>query len=150
MIGSHRMSDIDWNLVLLTLVEIDTLIPMNSVSGKANTMDMYRIPLDTTGNTNPIFCLSLSPASDQRLQYTMLGEILNYYTHWTGSLRFTFLFCGSMMATGKLILTYSPPGAAPPKTRKDAMLGTHIIWDLGLQSSCTMVAPWISSTVYRR
>nr|QMT62774.1 polyprotein [Enterovirus C99] len=135
---------------MMELAEIDTLIPMNSVSGKANTMYMYRIPLSTTGSTDPIFCLSLSPASDQRLQYTMVGEILNYYTHWTGSLRFTFLFCGSMMATGKLILTYSPPGASPPKTRKDAMLGTHIIWDLGLQSSCTMVAPWISNTVYRR
>nr|ABM54521.1 polyprotein [Enterovirus C99] len=135
---------------MMELAEIDTLIPMNSVSGKANTMEMYRIPLNTTGSKDPIFCLSLSPASDQRLQYTMLGEILNYYTHWTGSLRFTFLFCGSMMATGKLILTYSPPGASPPKTRKDAMLGTHIIWDLGLQSSCTMVAPWISNTVYRR
>lgn len=135
---------------MMELAEIDSMIPMNSITGKANTMEMYPIPLDDKGSATPIFSISLSPASDKRLQYTMLGEILNYYTHWTGSLRFTFLFCGSMMATGKLLLSYSPPGAKPPTTRKDAMLGTHIIWDLGLQSSCTMLAPWISNTVYRR
>nr|ACT31466.1 polyprotein [Enterovirus C96] len=137
---------------MMEIAEVDSLIPMNAVPGKANTMDMYRIGLDSNASdlNNPIFCLSLSPASDQRLQFTLLGEVLNYYTHWTGSIRFTFLFCGSMMATGKLLLSYSPPGAAPPKTRKEAMLGTHLIWDLGLQSSATMVAPWISNSVYRR
>ncbi|QCP69019.1 polyprotein [Enterovirus C96] len=137
---------------MMEIAEVDSLIPMNAVSGKANTMDMYRIGLDSAASdlNKPIFCLSLSPASDQRLQYTLLGEVLNYYTHWTGSIRFTFLFCGSMMATGKLLLSYSPPGAAPPRTRKDAMLGTHLIWDIGLQSSATMVAPWISNSVYRR
>nr|ALC74272.1 polyprotein [Enterovirus C96] len=137
---------------MMEIAEVDSLIPMNAVRGKANTMDMYRIGLDSNASNlnTPIFCLSLSPASDQRLQYTLLGEVLNYYTHWAGSIRFTFLFCGSMMATGKLLLSYSPPGAAPPTTRKDAMLGTHLIWDLGLQSSATMVAPWISNSVYRR
>nr|WPN77705.1 polyprotein [Coxsackievirus A21] len=135
---------------MMELAEIDTLIPMNAVDGKVNTMEMYQIPLNDGLSKAPIFCLSLSPASDKRLSHTMLGEILNYYTHWTGSIRFTFLFCGSMMATGKLLLSYSPPGAKPPTNRKDAMLGTHIIWDLGLQSSCSMVAPWISNTVYRR
>nr|QCX08918.1 polyprotein [Enterovirus C96] len=137
---------------MMEIAEVDSLIPMNAVTGKANTMDMYRIGLDSNASNlnTPIFCLSLSPASDQRLQYTLLGEVLNYYTHWTGSIRFTFLFCGSMMATGKLLLSYSPPGAAPPSTRKEAMLGTHLIWDLGLQSSATMVAPWISNSVYRR
>nr|1Z7S_3 Chain 3, Human coxsackievirus A21 [Coxsackievirus A21] len=135
---------------MMELAEIDTLIPMNAVDGKVNTMEMYQIPLNDNLSKAPIFCLSLSPASDKRLSHTMLGEILNYYTHWTGSIRFTFLFCGSMMATGKLLLSYSPPGAKPPTNRKDAMLGTHIIWDLGLQSSCSMVAPWISNTVYRR
>nr|AEE25814.1 polyprotein [Enterovirus C96] len=137
---------------MMEIAEVDSLIPMNAVASKANTMDMYRIGLDSNESklNAPIFCLSLSPASDQRLQYTLLGEVLNYYTHWTGSIRFTFLFCGSMMATGKLLLSYSPPGAAPPRTRKEAMLGTHLIWDLGLQSSATMVAPWISNSVYRR
>nr|QID05720.1 polyprotein [Coxsackievirus A20] len=136
---------------IMEIAEIDTMIPLNLANDKKNTMDMYRIPVTTSANTDsPILCLSLSPASDERLAYTMLGEILNYYTHWAGSIKYTFLFCGSMMATGKLLVAYAPPGAKPPKTRKEAMLGTHVVWDVGLQSSCTMVVPWISNTAYRR
>ncbi|ABM54523.1 polyprotein [Coxsackievirus A20] len=136
---------------IMEVAEIDTMIPLNLAADKKNTMDMYRVPVTTSADTNtPILCLSLSPASDERLSYTMLGEILNYYTHWAGSIKYTFLFCGSMMATGKLLVAYAPPGAKPPKTRKEAMLGTHVIWDVGLQSSCTMVVPWISNTAYRR
>ncbi|ABM54528.1 polyprotein [Coxsackievirus A20] len=136
---------------IMEIAEIDTMIPLNLSDSRKNSMDMYRVPVTTSANLDqPILCLSLSPASDERLSYTMLGEILNYYTHWAGSIKYTFLFCGSMMATGKLLVAYAPPGAKPPKTRKEAMLGTHVIWDVGLQSSCTMVVPWISNTAYRR
>nr|AIB00460.1 polyprotein [Poliovirus 1] len=136
---------------MMELAEIDTMIPFDLSGKKKNTMEMYRVRLSDKPHTDdPILCLSLSPASDPRLSHTMLGEILNYYTHWAGSLKFTFLFCGSMMATGKLLVSYAPPGADPPKKRKEAMLGTHVIWDIGLQSSCTMVVPWISNTTYRQ
>uniref|UniRef100_UPI0035B6AC2B VP3 n=1 Tax=Poliovirus 2 TaxID=12083 RepID=UPI0035B6AC2B len=135
---------------MMELAEIDTMIPLNLTNQRKNTMDMYRVELnDAAHSDTPILCFSLSPASDPRLAHTMLGEILNYYTHWAGSLKFTFLFCGSMMATGKLLVSYAPPGAEAPKSRKEAMLGTHVIWDIGLQSSCTMVVPWISNTTYR-
>nr|QMS47693.1 polyprotein [Enterovirus C] len=136
---------------IMEIAEIDTMIPLNLSADRKNSMDMYRVPVTTSAKLDePILCLSLSPASDERLSYTMLGEILNYYTHWAGSIKYTFLFCGSMMATGKLLVAYAPPGAKPPRTRKEAMLGTHVIWDVGLQSSCTMVVPWISNTAYRR
>nr|WBV79882.1 polyprotein [Poliovirus 1] len=136
---------------MMELAEIDTMIPFDLSATKKNTMEMYRVQLSDKPHTDdPILCLSLSPASDPRLSHTMLGEILNYYTHWAGSLKFTFLFCGSMMATGKLLVSYAPPGADPPMKRKEAMLGTHVIWDIGLQSSCTMVVPWISNTTYRQ
>ncbi|ABM54526.1 polyprotein [Coxsackievirus A20] len=136
---------------IMEIAEIDTMIPLNLSADRKNSMDMYRVPVSTSANLDdPILCLSLSPASDERLSYTMLGEILNYYTHWAGSIKYTFLFCGSMMATGKLLVAYAPPGAKPPRSRKEAMLGTHVIWDVGLQSSCTMVVPWISNTAYRR
>nr|AGS09871.1 polyprotein [Poliovirus 1] len=136
---------------MMELAEIDTMIPFDLSATKKNTMEMYRVQLSDKPHTDdPILCLSLSPATDPRLSHTMLGEILNYYTHWAGSLKFTFLFCGSMMATGKLLVSYAPPGADPPKKRKEAMLGTHVIWDIGLQSSCTMVVPWISNTTYRQ
>ncbi|ABM54525.1 polyprotein [Coxsackievirus A20] len=136
---------------IMEIAEIDTMIPLNLSADRKNSMDMYRVPVSTSANLDePILCLSLSPATDERLSYTMLGEILNYYTHWAGSIKYTFLFCGSMMATGKLLVAYAPPGAKPPRSRKEAMLGTHVIWDVGLQSSCTMVVPWISNTAYRR
>nr|CAA24446.1 unnamed protein product [Poliovirus 1] len=136
---------------MMELAEIDTMIPFDLSATKKNTMEMYRVRLSDKPHTAAsILCLSLSPASDPRLSHTMLGEILNYYTHWAGSLKFTFLFCGSMMATGKLLVSYAPPGADPPKKRKEAMLGTHVIWDIGLQSSCTMVVPWISNSTYRQ
>ena len=59
------------------------------------------------------------------------------------------MFTGSFMATGKMLIAYTPPGSAQPATREAAMLGTHIVWDFGLQSSVTLVIPWISNTRFR-
>ncbi|ATY47703.1 polyprotein [parabovirus A3] len=80
---------------------------------------------------------------------TYLARCCKWFTNYRGSVRLTFTFCGSAMATGKLLLAYTPPGGTAPATRKDAMLGTHMVWDLGLQSSVTFIVPWISQTQYR-
>nr|WPV63381.1 MAG: polyprotein [Wufeng shrew picornavirus 5] len=80
---------------------------------------------------------------------TYLARLTKWYTHWHGSVNITFTFCGSAMATGKLLIAYTPPGGSAPQTRTEAMLGTHMIWDIGLQSSANFVVPWISQTVYR-
>nr|YP_004782559.1 VP3 [Bat picornavirus 2] len=80
---------------------------------------------------------------------TYLGRCSRWFSQHRGSIRLTFMFCGSAMTTGKLLLAYTPPGGAAPATRKEAMLGTHVVWDIGLQSSITMVVPWVSQTVYR-
>nr|AGP25526.1 polyprotein [Enterovirus B] len=136
---------------LMEIAEVDSVMPVNNVTGKCDKMDAYQIEVNA-GNTNTttaIFSFQVDPGYSTVLNRTLMGEMLNYYAHWSGSMKLTFLFCGSAMATGKLLLAYSPPGASVPTSRKQAMLGTHIIWDLGLQSSCVLCVPWISQSHYR-
>ncbi|MCL8564544.1 hypothetical protein NAB52_18450 [Proteus mirabilis] len=136
---------------IMEIAEVDSVVPVNNTSSKVKTIEAYQIPVSvgTTVRGDAIFSFQLNPGNSPVLNRTLLGEIINYYAHWSGSIKLTFLFCGSAMATGKLLLAYSPPGASVPTSRKDAMLGTHIIWDLGLQSSCVLCVPWISQTHYR-
>ncbi|AAX47040.1 polyprotein [Enterovirus B86] len=136
---------------LMEIAEVDSVVPMNNIPANEKKMETYQIWVEARDHetTEAVFKFQLDPGNDSVLNRTLLGEILNYYAHWSGSIKFTFLFCGSAMATGKLLIAYSPPGANPPTDRKQAMLGTHIIWDLGLQSSCVLCVPWISQTHYR-
>nr|WPW59829.1 polyprotein [Echovirus E9] len=136
---------------LMEIAEVDSVVPVNNTTTHMEGTDAFQIKV-TAGNVqdkSAIFSFQLNPGNSTVLRRTLLGEILNYYAHWSGSIKLTFLFCGSAMATGKLLLAYSPPGASVPKSRRDAMLGTHVIWDVGLQSSCVLCVPWISQTHYR-
>lgn len=83
------------------------------------------------------------------LSSTYLARCTRWFTNYRGSLNLTLMFCGSAMATGKFLVAYTPPGGDAPTTRKEAMLGTHTVWDVGLQSSINFVIPWISQTAYR-
>ncbi|APZ85755.1 polyprotein [Enterovirus B106] len=136
---------------LMEIAEVDSVVPVNNLADKVENIGAYGIPVSASNSTHPtaIFTFQLDPGRSSVLKRTLLGEILNYYAHWSGSIKLTFLFCGSAMATGKILLAYSPPGAGVPKNRKEAMLGTHVIWDIGLQSSCVLCVPWISQTHYR-
>nr|AHB37368.1 polyprotein [Coxsackievirus B4] len=135
---------------LMEIAEVDSVVPLNNLKANLKTMEAYRVQVRSTDEMGgQIFGFPLQPGASSVLQRTLLGEILNYYTHWSGSLKLTFVFCGSAMATGKFLLAYSPPGAGAPDSRKNAMLGTHVIWDVGLQSSCVLCVPWISQTHYR-
>ncbi|APA29023.1 polyprotein [enterovirus K2] len=91
----------------------------------------------------------LTEGSTQPIRQSYLGLLARFYSQWSGSIRISFVFTGSAMTTGKLLLCYTPPGGRRPETRAEGMLGTHIIWDFGLQSSVDMVIPWISATQYR-
>ncbi len=137
---------------LVELCQVDTLIPVNNTetNGVTNT-NMYTVTINKEINITPakeIFAIKVDIAS-QPLATTLIGEIANYYTHWTGSIRFSFLFCGTANTTLKLLVAYTPPGIKKPENRKDAMLGTHVVWDVGLQSTISMVVPWISASHYR-
>ena len=134
---------------LMEIAEVDSVVPVNNTDANVNGMDAYRIPVQVSKVGEQVFGFQLEPGSGSVLCRTLLGEILNYYTHWSGSIKLTFMFCGSAMATGKFLISYAPPGAGFPTNRKEAMLGTHVIWDVGLQSSCVLCVPWISQTHYR-
>nr|WRK24365.1 polyprotein [Coxsackievirus B1] len=135
---------------LMEIAEVDSVVPVNNTDTNINSLKAYQIPVQSNSdNGKQVFGFPLQPGANSVLNRTLLGEILNYYTHWSGSIKLTFMFCGSAMATGKFLLAYSPPGAGVPKNRKEAMLGTHVIWDVGLQSSCVLCVPWISQTHYR-
>nr|UBI50764.1 polyprotein [rhinovirus A30] len=134
---------------LVEICQVDSLIPINNLEDNVTSEAMYSIKLQSSVDSDlKIFSLRTDIAS-QPLATTLIGEISNYFTHWTGSLRFSFMFCGTANTTVKLLLAYTPPGIDEPRTRKDAMLGTHVIWDIGLQSTISMVVPWISASHYR-
>nr|AFV48065.1 polyprotein [WUHARV Sapelovirus 2] len=80
---------------------------------------------------------------------TYLGRLAKMYANYRGSVEIEFMFCGSKMATGKFLIAYTPPGGSSPETREEAMLGTHVIWDVGLQSTVKFVIPYISTSAYR-
>ncbi len=135
---------------LMEIAEVDSVVPVNNTEEHVNSIEAYRIPVrPQTNSGEQVFGFQLRPGYDSVLKHTLLGEILNYYANWSGSMKLTFMYCGAAMATGKFLIAYSPPGAGVPGSRKDAMLGTHVIWDVGLQSSCVLCVPWISQTNYR-
>nr|YP_009118282.1 VP3 [rabbit kobuvirus] len=80
---------------------------------------------------------------------TYVALLSKFYINWRGSLKLTLTFAGAAMCTAKLVVCYTPPGTQEPADREEAMLGTSLIWDVGLQSSCTLVIPWISETQFR-
>nr|AIF74260.1 polyprotein [Bat picornavirus] len=106
------------------------------------------IDVTNTGGTAAIFHWDMSFVYEAFLS-TYLCKFARLYNSYRGSINFEFIFCGSAMATGKLLLAYTPPGGSQPPTRKAAMLGTHLIWDIGLQSTVKFTVPYISTSQFR-
>ncbi|AVX29480.1 polyprotein [Marmot sapelovirus 2] len=137
---SHRIPGRVHNL--LEIAQVDTMCSPGQTSPY--------LALDVSNNIGdgPIASWDMSLQSTL-MSTTTLARLAKWFMNYRGSVQLTFTFCGSAMATGKFLIAYTPPGGDPPTTRTNAMLGTHIIWDVGLQSSCTLVVPWISQTQYR-
>nr|BBC70775.1 polyprotein [Enterovirus G] len=134
---------------LQALCQVESILEINNVQG-TNSKYRLQLPVRVQDDVDAqLFALEINLGNNTILSKTLCGVICSYYTQWSGSLEFTFMFTGSFMTTGKLLLAYSPPGGAAPTTREDAMLGTHVVWDFGLQSSITLVVPWINGGYYR-
>nr|ABC69251.1 polyprotein [Enterovirus A71] len=136
---------------LLELCQVETILEVNNVPTNATSlMERLRFPVSAQAGKGELCAVfRADPGRSGPWQSTLLGQLCGYYTQWSGSLEVTFMFTGSFMATGKMLIAYTPPGGPLPKDRATAMLGTHVIWDFGLQSSVTLVIPWISNTHYR-
>nr|BBC70726.1 poriprotein [Enterovirus G] len=134
---------------LQALCQVESLMEINNVAGKEG-IERLRLEVSTQSELDrQLFAVKVSFVEGEVMSKTLCGVICSYYTQWSGSLEMTFMFTGSFMTTGKLLLAYTPPGGTAPTSREDAMLGTHVIWDFGLQSSITLVIPWICGGYYR-
>nr|AUN27640.1 polyprotein [Coxsackievirus A16] len=136
---------------LLGICRVETILEVNNLKTNETTpMQRLCFPVSVQSKTGEL-CAAFraDPGRDGPWQSTILGQLCRYYTQWSGSLEVTFMFAGSFMATGKMLIAYTPPGGNVPADRITAMLGTHVIWDFGLQSSVKFVIPWISNTHYR-
>ncbi|QNU12593.1 polyprotein [Porcine enterovirus G] len=134
---------------LQAICQVESLMEINNVDGK-NGIERLRLEVNTQSDLDrELFALKVTFNEGSIMSKTLCGTICSYYAQWSGSLEMTFMFTGSFMTTGKLLLAYTPPGGSAPTSREDAMLGTHVIWDFGLQSSVTLVVPWICGGYYR-
>nr|AQZ26614.1 polyprotein [Coxsackievirus A10]AQZ26615.1 polyprotein [Coxsackievirus A10] len=134
---------------LLELCRVETILEVNNTT-EATGLTRLLIPVSSQNKADELCAaFMVDPGRIGPWQSTLVGQICRYYTQWSGSLKVTFMFTGSFMATGKMLVAYSPPGSAQPANRETAMLGTHVIWDFGLQSSVSLVIPWISNTHFR-
>nr|WBV74372.1 polyprotein [Bat picornavirus BtSY4] len=131
---------------LLEVAQVDTFC---DASGNTDTTIAYTFDVSAqTSSGGKIREWDMSMNS-KLFAPTYLGRLSKFFTHYRGSLNLTFMFCGSAMATGKFLIAYTPPGGNPPQARSEAMLGTHIIWDVGLQSSVVFTIPYVSQSQYR-
>lgn len=133
---------------IMDMARVDSFMPINNIPSQIQKVGIYNIQV-SAASTGKILTLPLD-MSHTVFATTLLGEVLNYFSNWSGSVKLTFFCVCNSFSTGKFLIAYTPPGAGIPETRKDAMLGTHVVWDLGLQSSCHLIVPWISSHFYRR
>ncbi|ACG63545.1 polyprotein [simian sapelovirus 2] len=132
----------------LEVARVGTIVAMQSTSNQSSQL-YYTLDLTQNIQTTVLQTIDVSLLSDQ-MQTTYLSRLAKQYANYRGSILLEFIFCGSQMATGKLLIAYTPPGGSRPTTRQEASLGTNIIWDLGLQSTCKFPIPYISSSQYRQ
>lgn len=109
---------------------------------------VYTIDVNNTKKTEALFHWDMSFMTSNFLT-TYLCRLARMFNTYRGSVNFEFMFCGSAMATGKLLLAYTPPGGDRPDSRKAAMLGTSLVWDIGLQSTIKFTVPYISTSQFR-
>nr|UUB81767.1 polyprotein [Enterovirus E] len=134
---------------LLQIAQVESIVEANNTAD-ANGVERYVIPVSVQDRLDSqIYVLKLELGGSGPLSSTLLGTLAKHFTQWSGSVEITCMFTGTFMTTGKVLLAYTPPGGDMPRNREEAMLGTHVIWDFGLQSSITLVIPWISASHFR-
>uniref|UniRef100_A0AAU7PJ66 Genome polyprotein n=1 Tax=Duck sapelovirus TaxID=3163392 RepID=A0AAU7PJ66_9PICO len=133
---------------LLEVAQIPTLMTgLKSGSEVFHRPWLIEVP-DSMNSGEKIFQMDMSLMS-VNFESTYLGQLARMYAQYRGDVLITLMFCGTAMTTGKVLVAYTPPGAEAPATRTEAMLGTHVVWDIGLQSSVTMAVPFISTVQAR-
>lgn len=129
----------------LEVCRVGTLAKLQSGTGQTT----YNFDVTTTQAAGSLLMTLPLDMDAEWLQPTYLCRMAKMFVNYRGSIRLNFLYTGAAMTSCKLLICYTPPGTAAPTTRDEAMLSTSLVWDVGLQSSATLVVPWISETQYR-
>lgn len=108
----------------------------------------YVVVSNTQTTHQSIFSMNVV-LSEYALQRTMVSCLGTYFCNYRGSLQITAIAVTTAMTKGKLLFSYTPPGANAPASLEQAMMGTYSIWDIGLQSSFNFTIPFISSVDFR-
>uniref|UniRef100_A0AAU7E278 Genome polyprotein n=1 Tax=Eidolon bat picornavirus TaxID=3141876 RepID=A0AAU7E278_9VIRU len=134
---------------LLEVAQCGTFATVSSDTSSAFALNIdVSAPSVNNGVAAPIAVWDMS-LNANFMRSTYVSMLSQFYTQYRGALKLHFMFCGSQMATGRILIAYTPPGGSAPQTRKEAMLGTHAIWDIGLQSTLSFTVPFISASQFR-
>ncbi|AIZ66891.1 polyprotein [Cosavirus JMY-2014] len=129
---------------LLSLVKVPSLMTVSYVSNS----DDPNVEITNAKKSEPLFTANVV-ISDLHFQHTLVGQLSKYFCNYRGSIQISSISATTAMTRGKLLFSYTPPGAGKPLTLEQAMQGTYSIWDLGLQSSFHFTIPFISAVDYR-
>nr|WMU10880.1 polyprotein [Picornaviridae sp.] len=95
----------------------------------------------------PLAVADVAIGSDLFMKTALYG-VSNFFTQYRGTLQLDLVFTGCATSRGKFLVAYVPPGAEPTSL-DEAMQGTYVIWDIGLNSTLTFPIPFISVSDYR-
>nr|UNY48378.1 MAG: polyprotein [Sicinivirus sp.] len=97
----------------------------------------------------PLLQLNLNAISLGPDTHTPLSYVLSSFSQQRGSFSFDFVFAGTQMHSGRLLISVTPPSAHPPRDVEDALRGHSLTWDVTVSCSCSFHAPFFSPNAWR-
>lgn len=81
--------------------------------------------------------------------HTPLSYVLSSFAQQRGSLSFDFVFAGTQMHSGRLLISVTPPSSTPPTTVENALRGHSLTWDVTVSCNCSFHVPFFSASAWR-
>nr|AFB77698.1 polyprotein P1 [Canine picodicistrovirus] len=96
-------------------------------------------------------CLYAFPIrlGNSALRTTYLGNMARFFSQYTGELKFSLMCCANSMTKGRLLISFLPGVVTRPNNINQAMLGSYVVYDVGLNSTFEFPIPYISPTYWR-
>lgn len=81
--------------------------------------------------------------------HTPLSYVLSSFAQQRGSLSFDFVFAGTQMHSGRLLISVTPPSQEPPNSIEGALCGHSLTWDVTVSCNCSFHVPFFSPAAWR-
>lgn len=81
--------------------------------------------------------------------HTPLSYVLSSFAQQRGSLSFDFVFAGTQMHSGRLLISVTPPSQEPPSSIEGALCGHSLTWDITVSCNCSFHVPFFSPAAWR-